>query len=197
MLPILRVLPAGGVFLAIVLMVLALKAPERTHVAFAPRLSQMRGPLIALDEHPEWRQFIIQAAIRRADELRRLRDLPNSARAAPATPALRIARLPAERIDADPDPDDMTGSIVQQQPSTIPIDIGEASSIELPVVMPEERPPVITPARLKSGHQSRAKSRTHRARVAKPKPQFIFDPFRGLFGDPKGQPIFGANTASP
>jgi hypothetical protein len=193
MLPILRILPVGGVFLAIVLLVLALDAPGRMRMPFTPHLSPMRGPLIALDEHPERRQFVIQAAIRRADEISRLRDLPNIA----PLPTLKIARLPAERIDADPDPDDVTGSIVQPPPATIPIDIGEASSVELPVVIPEERPPVITPARLKSGLQSRGHGVTHkrRARLTKPEPP-AFDLFKAMFGDQKSWQAAGASAAS-
>jgi hypothetical protein len=196
MLPILRILPVGGVFLAILLLVLALGAPERVHVAFAPRLSPMRGPLIALGEHPEWRQFVVQAAIRRADELNRLRDLPDTpARAAPARPAVQIARLPAERIDTDPEPD-VTGSIVQPPPANIPIDIGEASSIELPVVTPDEPPPAITPARLKSGHESRVKTHARRARLAKPQAPAQFDLFTTMFGAQKAKPAVSANAVS-
>lgn len=192
MLPILRILPVGGVFLAIVLLVLALDAPGRMRMPFTPQLSPMRGPLIALDEHPERRQFVIQAAIRRADEISRLRDLPNIA----PLPTLKIARLPAERIDADPDPEDVTGSVVQPRPATIPIDIGEASSIELPVVIPEERPPAITPARLKSGQQSRGHSVTHRRRARLPQPEPpAFDLFKAMFGDQKSWQAARTSTA--
>ncbi|HEX5211976.1 MAG TPA: hypothetical protein VFW22_09610 [Pseudolabrys sp.] len=196
MLPILRILPVGGVFLAIVLLVLALDAPGQMRLPFTPHLSPMRGPLIALDEHPERRQFVIQAALRRADELNRLRDLPETP--VRGAHALQIARLPAERIDADPDPEDVTGSIVQPRPATIPIDIGEASSIELPVVIPEERPPAITPARLKSGQQSRGHGVTHRhrARLTKPQPPAPFDLFKAMFGDQKSWQAAGASAAS-
>ncbi len=69
MLPILRILPVGGVFLAILLLVLALDAPERMYAPFTPDTASVRGALIAPDNHPEWRQFLMQAAIRRADEL--------------------------------------------------------------------------------------------------------------------------------
>lgn len=197
MLPILRILPVGGVFLAILLLVLALDAPGQMRMPFMPHLSPMRGPLIALDEHPERRQFVIQAAIRRAGEISRLRDLPDApGRGAPAPPAAQIARLPAERIDADPDPDDVTGSIVQPRPATIPIDIGEASSIELPLAVPEEPLPVITPARLKSGNQSHGHSVTHkrRARLTKPEPP-PFDLFKAMFGDQTSWQAAGASAA--
>jgi len=198
MLPIFRILPVGGVLLAILLLVLALGAPERVHVAFAPRVSPMRGPLIALDEHPEWPQFVIQAAIRRADELNRLRNLPDTPiHSVPAPPAGKIASVPAQRVDTDPEPDDLTGSIIQPPPATIPIDIGEASSIELPVVTHEEPPPVITPARLKSGHESRMKTHTRRARLTKPQASGQFDLFKPMFDDQKSKPAAGATAVSP
>ena len=198
MLPILRILPVGGVFLAILLLVLALDAPGRMRVPFTPHLSPMRGPLIALDEHPERRQFVIQAAIRRADELDRLRDLPDaSVRHAPAPPGQQIAKLPAARIDTDPDADDVTGSIVQPPPTTIPIDIGEASSIELPLAVPDEPPPVITPARLKSGGQGGIHHATYRrrAKLSKPPPAIEFDLFKAMFGDQKSWQAAGASAA--
>jgi len=198
MLPILRILPVGGVFLAILLLALALDAPGRMHDAFTPHLSPMRGPLIALDEHPERRQFVIQAAIRRADELNRLRDLPDGpVRHAPAPPGLQVAKLPGARIDTDPDADDVTGSIIQPPPATIPIDIGEASSIELPLAAPDEPPPVITPARLKSGNQGGVHHVTHRrrARVSRPQPPAQFDLFKAMFGDQTSWRAAGGSAA--
>ena len=104
----------------------------------------MRGAMIARSEHPEWRQFLIQAAIRRADELNRLRELPDM----PADTAPRAqGRRPADRArDSDPEADDETGSIVQPPAATLPIDIGEPSAFELPVATPEELPPVIDAA---------------------------------------------------
>jgi hypothetical protein len=196
MLPIFRILPVGGVLLAILLLVLALGAPERVHVAFAPRVSPMRGPLIALDEHPEWPQFVIQAAIRRADELNRLRELPDTP-VVPVPPAGKIASVPVQRVDSDPEPDDVTGSIIQPRPATIPIDIGEASSIELPVVTPDEPAPVITPARLKSGHESRMKTHTRRASLTNPQASGQFDLFKAMFGDQKPKPVASATAAPP
>lgn len=154
----------------------------------------MRGPLIALDEHPEWPQFVIQAAIRRADELNRLRDLPDTP-VVPAPPDRKIASVPVQRVDTDPEPDDVTGSIIEPPPATIPIDIGEASSIELPVVTPDKPPPVITPARLKSGHESRIKTHPRRPRLTKPQASGQFDLFKAMFGEQKPKPV--ATAASP
>lgn len=177
MLPILRIIPIGGVLLAILLLVLALDAPERIHTQWAPPLTPMRGPLISADEHPEWRQLLMRAAVRRADELARLRNLPD--KPVLALPAKKFASLPAARIDADPELDDTTAvSAAAPAPATIPIDIGEASSVELPVVMPRERPSNVTLARpARHGHHLRAK----------PQPAPPFDLFKAMFGDPRMQ----------
>jgi hypothetical protein len=204
MLPILRILPVGGVFLAILLLVLALNAPERMSAQLTPGMAPVRGALIAPDDHPEWRQFLMQAAIRRADELSRLRELPDTPmRSEPAPPAPKVASVPVERNDTDPDPNDETGSIQQRPPATIPIDIGEASAFELPVTAPEEKPPVIrTPQRVKSRNESRVKGvsrkRHAKARV-KHDPFAQFDLFKAIFGEQKftPPPTVGANTVSP
>jgi hypothetical protein len=104
MLPILRILPVGGVFLAILLLVLATNAPERMPTSLTPDAAPIRGALIARAEHPEWRQFLIQAAIRRADELNRLRELPDPpARSESAPPVPKTASVPIERGNTDPD----------------------------------------------------------------------------------------------
>jgi hypothetical protein len=204
MLPILRILPVGGVFLAIVLLVLALNAPERMRAQLTADAAPIRGALIARAEHPEWRQFLMQAAIRRADELSRLRELPDTpVRSEPVPPAPRIASVPVERGDADPDVNDETGSILQLRPATIPIDIGEPSAFELPVAAPEEKPPVIrTPQRVKSHHESQIKHVSHKrhakARV-KQDPFAQFDLFKAIFGVQQftPPPTVGANTVSP
>ena len=204
MLPILRVLPVGGVFLAIMLLVLALNAPERMHAQLTSGAVPLRGPLIARAEHPEWRQFLMLAAIRRADELSRLRELPDMPAPGKPTPrGPKIASVPVERSDTDPDVDDETGSIVQPPPATIPIDIGAPSAFELPVAAPEEKPPVIrTPQRVKSHHESRVKGvprKRHARAQVKPKPLEQFDLFKGIFGEPKftPPPTIGANTIAP
>lgn len=65
---------------------------------------------------------------------------------APATPeaTTKVAVLPVERPATDPDPDDVTGSTDTASGSTIPVDIGETSSTELPIVLPRERPPILS-----------------------------------------------------
>lgn len=203
MLPFLRILPVGGVLLAILILVLALAPPGARPLPLAPTMLAARGPLLDRNEHPEWRQVLIQAALRRADELIRLRDLPDGpvrsepvvsaapppvtepprAGAAPpafaqpdktataAVDATKVAVLPSERTDADPDHDSITGTIEESPGATIPVEIGEASSFELPVVLPEERPPIIrTPQRSQPAHESR-RQRPHRSARAKKQPR--------------------------
>ena len=162
MLPILRIIPVGGVLLAIAILVLALNPPGGPHVHFTSAMAPPRGALIAREEHPEWPGFLLLAALRRATELNKLRDLPDSpARVAPVVggdvvqpapqpkpdtsqDAGKIAGVPPEQGNRD---DDVTGT-VQSPNAAIPVDIGETSSTELPVIPQQERPPVIMmPAR--------------------------------------------------
>ena len=200
MLPILRILPVGGVLLAITILLLALVPPSGMTTPSAPRVVAARGALIDRDDHPEWRQFLIQAALRRAGELERLRDLPevpmiriepeplappDAAKEDIEPPPPPIAGLPATRIDADPDPDDVTGSIVGAPGATLQIDIGETSSTELPVAPVEEKPPVImTPERAKPPGESRRRPpRQRRAKPAiRPQPAAEFNLLELLFG---------------
>jgi hypothetical protein len=183
MLPILRIIPVGGVFFAIAIVVLALSPPSGTRTVLSPHVMSARGPLMQLDEHPEWRQFLIQAAARRAEELGKLRELPDAGRT-------KVAGLPLERPDADPD--DETGSITVMPTATIPVDIGETSSTELPVTLPEERPPVMkTPERLKLPNESRRRGGYHASRIkttAKPEPAATFNIFEILFGALQANP---------
>jgi hypothetical protein len=61
MLPILRIIPVGGVFLAIMILVLSLSPPGGSRPGMPRALLAARGPLIESDEHPEWRQMLILA----------------------------------------------------------------------------------------------------------------------------------------
>jgi hypothetical protein len=202
MLPILRILPVGGVLLAIMLLVLALNPPEGPPSRLMLSMARVRGAMIDRKEHPEWPQFLMLAAIRRADELNRLRDLPDTpAGTGPVPEAPKVAALPAVRNDPDPDPDDddSTGSIMQPPAATIPVEIGEPSAFELPVSAPEEKPPVISPQRVRSRNESRL-IRTHHARrtttPAKTETPSLFSFFDAIFGGQKTAPNIGASTAN-
>lgn len=185
MLPILRIIPVGGVFLAIMILVLALGAPGSSRPPLSPTVLPARGALLQRFEHPEWRQFLILAATKRADELNRLRDLPDTPARIDRTPAApRVAGLPVERNDADPD--DEAGTIADMPSITIPIEIGETSSTELPMTAPEVKSSAIrTPERMTTSSETR-KKRVHRVRRArtptKPEPVVTFNLFEALFG---------------
>jgi hypothetical protein len=57
----------------------------------------------------------------------------------------------------------VTGSVSQPTDRSIPFDIGEASSTELPVIPQDDRPPVIMmPERSSPPQQSRATGETGR-----------------------------------
>jgi hypothetical protein len=104
MLPILRILPVGGVLLAIVILVLALSPPDGSRSSLTAAMAPARGALVDRDRHPEVRQFLILAALKRASELSRLRDLPDSpVRAEDPPEAAKVAGLPSERTDAEPE----------------------------------------------------------------------------------------------
>ncbi len=205
MLPILRVIPVGGVLLAITILLLALNPPDGSRVHLTPAMAPASGALIARDQHPAWRQFLMLAPVRRADEPKRplelpdtpLRSAPPAAAAPKAEPAPEIAAVPNSRSDADPE--DTTGSIVQTPDAAIPVDIGETSSIELPVIPQEERPPVVTPERAKRQRDGNAapeppkpppKNTARRARREKPadkqRATAQFNLFDALFGGRSG-----------
>jgi hypothetical protein len=191
MLPILRIIPVGGVSLAIAILVLALSPPGGSRPSLTRAMMPARGALITRSDHPEWRQLLINAALRRANELSQLRqlaDIPtrsenktDETKTENPQKAPEVAVVPANQSDAEPE--DVTGTIVQSPEAAIPVDIGETSSFELPVIPHEEKPPVIlTPERSKPPHESlnvapepakpprqsqtSAVRHTHRARVA-------------------------------
>lgn len=85
MLPIFRIIPVGGVFLAVAILLLALH-PPRGIAPLSPTLLAAHGPLVDRDEHPELRQFLILAALDRADAVERLRVIPET-HIPPAPPA--------------------------------------------------------------------------------------------------------------
>jgi hypothetical protein len=165
MLPILRIISVGGVLIAILLLVLARNSPNATATRLPAGMTFARGPLIAGADHPEWRDFLMQAAVQRAAEIKRLRELPDTPVKAKA--ATTFIGFPLDRDDVDVD--DTTGAVPPPAGSTLPVEIGEPSSTELPVAKREETPPAITPALIKERHESRARHRkTHVAKKPKP-----------------------------
>lgn len=149
-----------------------------------------RGPLIETAQHPEWKQFLVQAAYRRADELDKLRALPNTPTVMPDPPdeppvptvAIQIAALPPPQIEAAPE--EVTGSIDEPAPGDMDVGVGEASAVELPVGQDLRLPPQ-RPEMQKPPNETRHKPPAHRVvkRAAKPapaKPEPDF--FTRLFG---------------
>ena len=102
MLLILRVLPVGGVLLAILILVLALTPPDGSRGPLSSPGVPARGALSDRDRQAETRQFLIHAALKRADQLSRLRDLPDTPTHS-EEPQPQLAGLPAERSDVDPE----------------------------------------------------------------------------------------------
>jgi hypothetical protein len=220
MLPILRIIPVGGVFFAILILVLALGAPDgsRSGKGRGAMLSA-RGPLQQFDEHPEWRQFLMQAALRRAEELNRLRELadepPVEKAADKATDKaqeqnVNVAVLPADRIDAEPE--DLTGSI--SAAPVLPVEIGETSSMELPNITHEEKPPAVktpvaktqavktsavkTPPRVKPKVDAKKKTARHARRPKPPaKPPEPANFFEAIFGASATRQASTTTTTQP
>jgi len=178
MLPILRILPVGGVILAIVILFMALSPRHGPQPRLGAPAAGVHGPLADRVDHPEWRQFMMLAALRRAEELARLRDLPDAPvkvelppEAAPppgaappaeaalppvaapppapaieavaqpeAAPPAEAERAPEPKIAALPTTEEETKPDAALAPAPVPdeaatmlVEIGEASSTELPV----------------------------------------------------------------
>jgi hypothetical protein len=157
MLPIFRMISVGGVLLAIVILGLALTPPGGSHLRLAAIDAPATGALIDRSRHPEWRQFIIQAALRRADAISALRELPDTTVRLPQIPDVvspymtpvfpPLSSGEKEKVAVLPTPDrsgrDDETSAYPTAPATIPIEIGEESSTELPAVLSDDRPPAI------------------------------------------------------
>jgi hypothetical protein len=154
---ILRLISVGGVSLAIAILVLAHSPPGGSHLHLTRNMMPARGPLIARADHPDRRQLLIKAALRRAGELTQLRQLPDTSLPSEITEpdkssvdinepekpsaenvgtALESAGVPPNRSDAESE--DVTGTAAQSPEAVIPVGIGEASSTELPVVRTPE-----------------------------------------------------------
>jgi hypothetical protein len=203
MLPILRILPVGGVLLAIFILFLALNPPDGPRSPLNTAIAPARGALVDVGHHPETRQFLIMAALKRADELSRLRDLPDTpTRAAPAEPAAiepapaapaaeepKVAGLPADRTESDPEPDEPAAA--ETPKVSIPVEAGEVSAPELPTAPKDTGSAGENPEQAKQPAKEQAKPQhetrrrvAHRARRAKVAraPQRPLNFFEALFG---------------
>jgi hypothetical protein len=204
MLPILRVLPVGGVLLAIFILFLALSPPDGPRAPLNTAMVPARGALVDVGHHPETRQFLIQAAIKRADELNRLRELPDTptrtapaepvaidpAPAAPAADEPKIAVLPTDRTESDPEPEEPAAT---ETPNVrIPVETGEMSVPELPTARPGTHSTDGKPELAKEQTKSEAKpqqreirrrvaNRPRRARATTSVPQRPMNLFEALF----------------
>lgn len=196
MLPILRILPVGGVLLAILILVLALSPPDGSRSPLTTANAPARGALVDRDRHPEVRQFLILAALKRATELERLREL---AEMPTPSSSSQVAGLPTDRTDTDPEE---TGSINETSSVSIPVEIGEPSSTELPVTSHEETELPVTsheedvpavknpePARPQRETRRRAAHRAHRTKAAAAGTTSAqqFNLFEALFGGQQHQ----------
>jgi hypothetical protein len=145
------ILPVSSVLLAIALLALAFITLDGSRSQLG-NVAQVRRSFIEWGESPEWQQFVILSAIqRRAVELNRLRELPD-------TPAR------TDHSDSGPQDNnnDETALNVQASAPAGPIDSGE---LELPVAALPEKPPAIEPPqRVKSHNQNQIKGVRHRAR---------------------------------
>jgi hypothetical protein len=208
MLPILRILPVGGVLLAIVILVLALNPPDGPRAPLNTAMAPARGALVDAGHHPETRQFLIRAALKRADELNRLRDLPDTptrtqpAQSAPAVDEPKVAILPGDRTEADPE----EPAAATETPSvSIPVQRGEITKPELPLSAPKEaNAPADTAGQPKKAEQAKpAAQETHRRVVHRPRRPKVpaaaqppFNLFEALFGGQRYQPqTYGPQTA--
>src|SRR5262245_62850639 len=176
MLPILRIIPVGGVLLAIFILVLALSPPEGPRAPLNTAMAPARGALVDVSHHPETRQFLIRAALKRADELNRLRELPDTpTRTAPAEPVAiepapaepaadepKVAVLPADRTESDPAPEEPAAT---ETPNvSIPVETGELSAPDLPVAPQQTNSTDGKPQQAKEQTKSKAKRRPRETR---------------------------------
>ena len=186
MLPILRILPVGGLLLAILILVLALSPPDGSRVPLSSAIVPSRGAPFDRERQAEVRQFLIHAALKRADELNRLRELPDTPARSDNVQST-VASLPGDRSEADPEE---PASINEAPVISIPVEIGEPSSAELPVAAPGESAPAAkkTEPAAKSQRESRRVHRIRRVRAAaNPTPPRPFNFFEALFGGPLHQ----------
>lgn len=75
--------------------------------------------------------IVLHAALKRADELNRLRDLPDTpTRSEVEDTTPKVAGLPSNRSDSDPEE---AATINETPVVSIPIEIGEPAAVEMPL----------------------------------------------------------------
>jgi hypothetical protein len=211
MLPILRILPVGGVLLAILILVLALSPPDGARPPLNTTIAPARGALVVREHHPETRQFLIMAALKRADELNRLRDLPDTPTRteipmpealqpeAPQADAAQPEASGSEPVASEPAPQEakvepkvagLPGDRIDADPEEMPSAV-ETPSVSIPVEVSEpaaEPPAAAKPAPEKTEQtkvQQEPRRRVHRAHRSKASartPARPFNLFEALFG---------------
>ena len=193
MLPILRILPVGGLLLAILILVLALSPPDGSRAPLSSAIVPSRGAPFDRERQAEVRQFLIHAALKRADELNRLRELPDTPARSDNVQST-VASLPGDRSEADPEE---PASINEAPVVSIPVEIGEPSSAELPVAAPGGKRAGSKKNRTCRQIATGIPRRVHRIRrvraPANPTPPRPFNFFEALFGGPQHQqPTYGS-----
>ena len=183
-LPLFRTILVGGVLVMLALLAgFGAPHPATSSARLTP---PARGPLIDAAEHPEWKQFLIQAAYQRSDEIERLKELPDLPTIVPAPviepppaaaePQPSVAEQPprpqqvaALSSGVDDMPADPTGSI-EASPTDLPIDIGEASATELPITIQDLPIPIERPQSLKRLNETQRVIKPAKRRHAKAQP---------------------------
>ncbi|HET7848411.1 MAG TPA: hypothetical protein VFL51_05045 [Pseudolabrys sp.] len=133
MLPIFRMIPVGGVFIAMIALVQALTLPGPTRTRLIRVEAPASGPLIEREQHPEWRQFLILAAIHRAQEILALRSLPDT----PALTAATVERAAAP-ANAAPEPKVASAPAVPAVPAVSPPAPMQQTGKKSPAQTPEQ-----------------------------------------------------------
>src|SRR6516165_10337724 len=131
MLRIIWILPGGCALLAIVILALSFRTLDRPHLPSMPNVPQARFAVSELGEHPEWRQFLVLSADRRANELNRLRELLDIKGAKDVA-----SDQPANRRNSDLD----DGHVLSTQSRAT--DTGASTAIQAPNAPPDENHPI-------------------------------------------------------
>ena len=199
-LPIFRTMLVGGVLVMLALLT-GFVAPGPS--TMARPLLPARGPLIEAAQHPEWKQFLVQAAYRRAGELDELRRIPDTPIVMPAPPVIEVVppaiteavKEPAAQVaslpptDAEEANEEITASIEEPPAGAMSVDIGEASATELPIQDLDTPTPVQRPATLKRDESRRPTPPRRQVKRAKPpapapaEPDFLTRLFGGSSTD--------------